>query len=243
MNKENEVKALFVLCQDLKAQVKNLTEKVEALSEVQTTSNCNCSKEIYEIQVEITDLVDFQIEESAKADKELDLVDKAMDRLFSRTNDLRNNQMTLESKVKMLSAPQAHSISVNRTAQPQFTKSNQSQRTRPDQFRRQVRICYNCKKPGHFAASCTKPNPRQPLSAGYHPKTKLSVQFQTQEPETNSVQNVSDPEVNATFGTVKVPVQANGFYTPYVYPNGSSNPMLKNYSWAELNKPATPYGS
>ena len=46
MNKENEVKALFVLCQDLKAQVKNLTEKVEALSEVQTTSNCNCSKEI-----------------------------------------------------------------------------------------------------------------------------------------------------------------------------------------------------
>ena len=81
-----------------------------------------------------------------------------------------------------------------------------------------------------MAANCHKPNPRKVNS-----KT----------PETNSVQVLSDPEpeVSATFGTVLVPVQENGHYTPFVYPNGSSNPMLKNYSWAELNKAVTPYGS
>ena len=155
MNKENEVKALFVLCQDLKAQVKSLTEKVEALSAAQTTSkNCNCSKEIEEIQVEITDLVDFQIEESAKASKELDLVDQGVDRLFNRTNDLRTNQMKLESKVNLLIAPEANTISVNRK-QPQFARSRHNQRSKPDQVRRQVRICYNCRQPGHMAANCT----------------------------------------------------------------------------------------
>ena len=36
MNSASEVKALFVLCQDLKNQVKLLTDKVNALSEAQT---------------------------------------------------------------------------------------------------------------------------------------------------------------------------------------------------------------
>ena len=54
MNNESEVQALFVLCRDLKQQVQTLTEKVEALSAAQTTSqNCNCSSEISEIQEEI----------------------------------------------------------------------------------------------------------------------------------------------------------------------------------------------
>ena len=72
MNLENEIISLSVLCQDLKNQVKILANKVEALSAAQATSaNCNCSEQISEIQVEITDLVDFQIEESAKTSKEL----------------------------------------------------------------------------------------------------------------------------------------------------------------------------
>ena len=238
MNNESEVKALFVLCQDLKTEVKSLTEKIEALSAAQITSqNCNCSKEIEEIQVEITDLVDFQIEESAKASKELDLVDNAMDRLFNRTNDLRTNQTKLVNQLKMLSAPQAMSVSVKRQDQPQTSKSSQNQRSR-------IRICYNCRKPGHLAVNCLKSNPRlKGLSAPPPPKSKRTVRFESQEPATNSVDVAAEPEVSATFGTVIVPVKADGSYTPFVYPNGSSNPMMKHYSWAELNRAVTPYGS
>ena len=205
MSQENQIEALIVLCSSLKSQIKILTKKVEALSAAQTTSeNSNCSKDIKEIQDEITDLVDFQIEESAKSSKELDLVDKAMDRLFKRTNDLRSNQMKLESKVKVLSASQAMSVSVAK--QPQFARSNASRRLRPEQFRQpRARICYNCRQTGHFAKYCVKPNPRSPLSAEIIPKPTSILkskqpeqnlnpslcrnqQIQTQKPQWNLVQ-------------------------------------------------------
>ena len=157
-----------------------------------------------------------------------------MDRLFNRTNDLN----------KKLSATQAQSFSVSRQSPPRFAKSNQNQRSKPDQVRRQVRICYNCRRPGHLALNCLKSNPRlKGLSAPPPPKTKLKVRFENTEPESNSVDVAAEPEVSATFGTVIVPVKADGNYTPFVYPNGSSNPMMKNYSWAELNRAVTPYGS
>ena len=245
MSTESDVQALFVLCQDLKEQVKLLTEKVEALSVAKTTSDdCNCSLDIKEIQEEITDLVDFQIEESAKASKELDLVDNAMDRLFNRTNDLRTSQMKLESKLKVLSAPQAQSFSVSRQNPPRFAKSSQNQRSRPDQVRRRVRICYNCRNPGHLASNCLKSNPRlKGLSAPPPPKTKLKVRFENTDPESNSVDVAAKPEVSATFGTVIVPVQADGSYQPFIYPNGSTNHLMKDYSWAELNKGFTPFST
>ena len=241
MTQERQMEALFVLCQSLKSQVKLLTEKVEALSEAQVFSvSCNCSEQISEIQVEITDLVDFQIEESAKANKELDLVDKAMDRLFSRTNDLRTNQDKLEGKLKVLSAPNAQSFSV--VQQPQFTRSSNNQRSMPDQVRRQIRVCYNCRKPGHLAVSCLKSNPRlKGLSAPDPPKTKRKVHFENQYPAASSVDVAAEPEISATFGTVIVPVQDDGSYEPFVYPNGSTNHLMKDYSWAELNRGFTPY--
>ena len=240
MNSASEIQALFVLCQDLKEQVKILTDKVNALSEAQISSvSCICSKDITDIQEEITDLVDFQIEESAKSNKELDLVDKAMDRLFSRTNDLKANQEKLEARMKkVLSEPQANSISVKRVGQPQFAKSN------PNKSSRRPRICYNCRGPGHMAANCHKPNPRlQGLSAPPPPKTKRKVRFDSQDPAASSVDVAAEPEVSATFGTVLMPVQDDGSYQPFVYPNGSSNHLMKNYSWAELNRGFTPFST
>ena len=152
--------------------------------------------------------------------------------------------MKLESKIKFLNAPEAHSVSVH-SKLPQFARSNQNQRSRPDQIRQpRERICYNCRKPGHLAVSCRKSNPRmEGLCAPRPPKTNLRVRFQNTDPEASSVDVAAEPEVSAAFGTVLVPIQENGFYEPYVYPNGSSNPMLKNYSWAELNRAVTPYRS
>ena len=218
MNQDKLIEALFVLCKDLQSQIK-------ALSEVKQ-SCCQHCKAIDEVKEEIQSHVEFNAEEIAKVNSELDLVDKGMDRLFNRTNDLN----------KKLSATPAQSFSVSRQNPPQFAKSSNNQRSKADQVRRQIRVCYNCRKPGHMAANCHKTNPRKVNSRA---------------PETNSVQILSDPEpitsvepeVSVTFGTVLVPVQENGNYQPFVYPNGSSNPMLKNYSWAELNRPVTPYGS
>ena len=141
----------------------------------------------------------------------------------------------------MLGSYVAHSVSVH-SKLPQFARSNRNQRSRPDQVRQQVRVCYNCRRPGHLALNCLKSNPRlKGLCAPLPPKPILHVQFETQEPEANLVQ--PEPRVSTTFGTVLVPVQEDGNYQPFVYPTGSSNHLLKNYSWADLNRGCTPYGS
>ena len=163
-----------------------------------------------------------------------------MDRLFSRTNDLRTNQDKLEGKLNLLSAPNAQSFSVVR--QPQFARSS-NQRSMPEQFKR-PRVCYNCRRPGHLASNCLKSNPRlRGLSAPPPPKTKRTVHFESQDPATNSVDVAMEPVVSATFGTVIVPVQDDGSYQPFVYPNGSTNHLMKDYSWAELNRGFTPFNT
>ena len=241
MTKDKELKAVFIMMQEMKAKISNLESQVKALSETrQDPSECcqHCTV-IKAVQEEVQNHIEFNAEEIAKVNSELDLVDKGMDRLFKRTDTL-----------KKLSDSQPQAFSVNRQKPPEFARSSQGQRSKPIQVRwhrahqvRKERLCYNCRKEGHLAKECNKPNPRlQGLSGPPPPKLKLSDQLKRKsapEPETNSV----EPEISATFGTVIVPVQANGQYTPFVYPNGSSNPMLKNYSWAELNKPVTPYGS
>ena len=93
--------------------------------------------------------------------------DSTREGLFSRTNDLRDIQtdqqkklVNVETKLDKLCAPQTNSISVHRTL-PQFAKSTPDHKSRPEQFTRpRVRVCYNCRRPGHLAACYHKPNPR-----------------------------------------------------------------------------------
>ena len=167
MTKDKELKAIFIMMQDLKNQVKILSDKVAVLSEARhKTGNCqSCSKAIQDVQQEVQDFVNFRVDEAAKMDEELSLVDKAMDRLLSCTNDLRDIQkdqqkklVNFETKLEKLCAPQTNCISVHKKP-PQFSRSAQCRRSKPDQFRR-VRICYNCRREGHKAKDCPKPNPR-----------------------------------------------------------------------------------
>ena len=101
-----------------------------------------------------------------------------------------------------------------------------------------------------MARKCHKPNPRlKDLSASQPLKPTLSSILKRKMPEANLVQPEADqiletvPETSVVFGTARVPVEANGNYTPFVYPNGSSNHMLKGYSYEELNRGSTPYGT
>ena len=169
MTKDKELKAVFIMMQELKSKISSLEGQVKALSEANPSTSPCCihCKEVEQVQEEIKDLVEFQVAETAKVEAELDLIDTGMERLFHRTNNLQENQaeqvdkfLEMETRLKKLSAPQANSVSVNRVNLPQFARSNQSQSSRPDQTRRpQERICYNCRKPGHFAKTCLKPNP------------------------------------------------------------------------------------
>ena len=76
----------------------------------------------------------------------------------------------------------AHTFSVTRQKPPEFARSSKSQRSRPIQVRRnrapqvrKERLCYNCRKEGHLAKDCNRPNPRsQHLTV---PPLKLSEQL------------------------------------------------------------------
>ena len=94
MTKDKELKAVFLMMQDLKSQVKYLTEKVEDLSEANAGNSTCCihCQQIETFQEEVKNLVDFQMSETAKVETELDLVDTGMERLFIRTNDLQEKQ-------------------------------------------------------------------------------------------------------------------------------------------------------
>ena len=72
MTKDKELKAIFIMMQDLKNQVKILSDKVAVLSEAgHKTVNCqSCSKAIQDVQ----DFVNFCVDEAAKMDEELSLV-------------------------------------------------------------------------------------------------------------------------------------------------------------------------
>ena len=220
MTKDKELKAVFIMMQDMKARISSLENHIKSISEdkPKTSGCCEHCKDIEAIQEEVQNQVEFNANEVAKISSELDLVDKGMDRLFNRTNDLS----------KKLIATPAQSFSVVRQNPLQFARTSPNERSRPEQFRQpRARICYNCRWPGHIAVNCPKPNPRLLALSELRPTSKLKLSDHLKrksapDPETNSV----EPEVSATFGTVLVPIQENGYYEPYVYPNGSSNPML-----------------
>ena len=94
MTKDKELKAVFLMMQELKSKVSTLESQVKALNETKTSiSNCceHC-KEVQTVQDELKDLVNFQISETAKVEEELNLIDTGMDRVFHRTNDLQERQ-------------------------------------------------------------------------------------------------------------------------------------------------------
>ena len=259
MTKDKELKALFVLCQDLKLQVKLLNDKVTVLSAAGNVNNShsndcpNYVKMGMVLHEDMKTLESFHMEELARIgehfDKELAFTDHTVQDLCDKTEDLDHKLamhvdkvLAIEVQFQKRDVNRAQTFSVVRQEPPQFARSSQARRSRPDQVRRpRVRVCYNCKRPGHLAASCHKPNPRTQKIGAPPPKLKLGEQLKRKQPiaapESHSVHVQSSPEPEPD----PVPVQVSE--GPFVYPNGSSNPMLKDYSWKELNTGFRPYGT
>ena len=93
------------------------------------------------------------------------------------------------------------------------------------------RLCYNCRRPGHEARQCSKPNPRnENLSAS--PRPTLTGILKRKLPVANSVQPNAEPESQAQSLSV-------GAYEPRV----SLNPRLAGYDMNKLGICVTPYRS
>ena len=208
MTKDKEMKAMFIMMQDMKSKISQLENQIKSLSEGKQNSKgcCKHCNTIEEIQEEVQNHIKFNAEETAKVNKELDLVSNSIEEWSLRTDELEDNQMSqikfnimLQDKVdtqvdKLLELEvrvrkpqlQAQTFSVYRQELPQFARSSQAQRSRPDQVRtsrpnrtiKWVRTCYNCRKAGHIAMNCNRPNPRLTgLSAPPPPKPKVSDQL------------------------------------------------------------------
>ena len=207
MTKDKEMKAVFIMMQEMKTKISKLEDQIKYLSENKQNSPgcCKHCKAIEEVQEEIENHITFNANEIANVNSELDQVNKSIEEWSHRTDELEENQMSqikfnimLQNKVaiqvdKLLELEvrvrkpqmQAQTFSVTRQKPPEFARSSQSQRSRPIQVRwnrapqiKKVRLCYNCRKEGHLAKVCNKPNPRlNGLSDQPQPKLKLSDQL------------------------------------------------------------------
>ena len=144
--------ALFQMCSDLQKEVDTLKTVVKALLE----SNNKKSVAVKEVVDNINTL-------SEDVNKAMDGNDEKIDQLSAEIEEIREHVKTAEVKHKTTVVKiKALEASVGK---PGRAFSLQTHHVRPhyryDQFRGpRPRICYNCRKPGHEARNCDKPNPR-----------------------------------------------------------------------------------
>ena len=170
------------MMQELKSQISSLESQVKTLSEVRqiSASCCKHCKSIKEVKEEVQTHIEFNAKEIATVSSELDQVNNNLEDIALRTDELEDNQTSqikfnimLQDKVarqvdKLLELEvrvrkpqvQAQSFSVSRQKPPEFSRSDK--RSEPTQIRwsPRPRVCYNCRKTGHLARNCHKPNPR-----------------------------------------------------------------------------------
>ena len=188
MTKDKELKAVFIMMQELKSKVSSLEIQVKNLSEARPTASgcCKHCKSIEAIQEEVESHIEFNAKEIATVNSELDQMNNNMEDLAIRTDELEDNQTSqikfnimlqdkvarqvdkfLELEVRVRKPQvQGQSFSVSRQKPPEFSRSDK--RSEPTQVRwsPRPRVCYNCRRAGHLAKYCHKPNPRlQNLSA------------------------------------------------------------------------------
>ena len=225
MTKDKELKALFIMCSDLKAQVKALSEEVKALREAR-----NDPEKILERVSQLSEDLTY----TGK------YAEKHITRLGENINEIREHvqehEEWREAAVKRVVALEADMLK----GKANSVRSNRPERVKQEQYRRQrqyrqrrERICYNCRKPGHEARQCDRPNPRnQNLSASNRPT--LSGILKKKLPEGNSVEPSQEPESNEQAQSLSV-----GAYQPRI----SENPRLAGYDMNKLGIHVTPYQS
>ena len=161
-----DVDALFKMCKDLENEVYNLNfnviyglkEEIEDLKAI-VTSLLNTSTSRH---IAVKEVVNNINSLSVEVNKSLDENDEKVVQLSAEIEEIRDHVKSAEvkhkttvTKIKALEA----------AVKPGRAFSVQTHHIRPQyryyQFKGpRPRICYNCRKPGHEAKNCDKPNPR-----------------------------------------------------------------------------------
>ena len=89
-----EVRTHYLKMKGLDIKIENLRSELKVLRETTSTCCVHCKK-VEAVQDKLKELTNVQVSGTAKVEKELDLVDKGMDRLFNRTNDLQKGSILI----------------------------------------------------------------------------------------------------------------------------------------------------
>ena len=220
MTKDKEMKSLFIMCSELKQQVKDLTAEVRALKEAKSKCKVvhqgNCVEQINQLNAhtgkqyeqienviaEVMGQTD-ELKRTVKDIKEDNTTSKDLLKLVFEDHTKSKNLLKRVCKDTDTSIAHIRALEAKATRKPQaHANFVRVSKTVHGNFR--PRICYNCRKVGHFAAMCQQPNPRRQNSG-----------------QANAV--VEEEEDN-TFNPIP-------------------NQMLSGYTREQLTTGFTPYGS
>ena len=234
MAEKKAMTSLFKLCTSLQNEVAELRAEIRELRESRETFIPRpVAESVLTLTNGVNDAIDYTEKEIARLETDLSEVREHVEANEKWRKVAVEKVIALEANVFR---GQANSV----RQRPERNHQKQRQYRQSYQVRNhRERICYNCRKPGHEARQCSRPNPRnEKLSAS--PKHILSGILKRKLPEANSVQSNAEPEPNKQAQSLSVgAANLNEKYEPRI----SLNPRLAGYDMNKLGIHVTPYGS
>ena len=211
--------ALFKLCTEFRKEIDTLRAEIKELRDARTAPE-KMLESMNDLSEDIMNAGDYAETEVIRLDTELSKVRKHVEENEKgRAIDIQKIR-ALETRVFRGQANSVRQI-------PERDHQKQRQYRKP-----WVRICYNCRKPGHIAMCCPKPNPRKEnLSANHKPTLAGILKRKLPEPEPRK----QAPSLSV--GTANLS-EGSG-YKPRI----SLNPRLAGYDMNKLGICVVPYGS
>ena len=227
MAEKKAMTSLFKLCTSLQNEVAELRAEIRELRESRETFIPRpVAESVLTLTNGVYDAIDYTEKEIARLETDLSEIREHVEGGEKWRKEAVKRVTALEANVLQGKANSVRPSMPERGQQRQYRKPFQVRQYRE-------RICYNCRRPGHEARQCSKPNPRnENLSAS--PRPTLSGILKKKLPEDNSVQPNAEPETNEQAQSLSV-----GAYEPRV----SLNPRLAGYDINKLGICVTPNGS
>ena len=218
--------ALFKMCTELKKEVETLREEVKELRDARTAPE-KILESMNHLSEDIINAGDY-------AEKEIIRLDTDLSEIRKNVEASEKCRRTTIQKIRALETSVYRGQASSRRQRPERDQQRRGQFRKP-----WVRVCYNCRKPGHIAMCCPKPNPRNEILSA-SPKPTLSGILKRKLPEANSVQPNAETEPRKQVQSLSVGVaNIKERYEPRI----SLNPRLAGYDMNKLGICVVPYGS
>ena len=172
--------ALFKMCTELKKEVETLRAEVKELRDARTAPE-KILESMNHLSEDIINTGDY-------AEKEIIRLDTDLSEIRKNVEASEKCRRTTIQKIRALETSVYRGQASSRRQRPERDQQRQGQFRKP-----WVRVCYNCRKPGHIAMCCPKPNPRNEILSA-SPKPTLSGILKRKLPEANSVHANTEPE-------------------------------------------------